>query len=58
MSNYIKPKRLPNETDAEYNLRMIQANCKHNKGFRTNTEGKDSFCVECGKPWYLCNKEN
>ncbi len=28
----------------------MQATCKHDKGYVTNTSG-GSYCVTCGKPW-------
>jgi len=30
---------------------IIQDNCKHDKGYKTNTGVEPSKCIECGKPW-------
>lgn len=57
MSNFIKPKPIKGETLEEYGQRIIQANCKHTKGYITNTTDGPSKCIECGKPWFECEKE-
>ena len=31
-------------------IKLLQSNCKHEKGYLTNTDGP-SRCLTCGKPW-------
>lgn len=31
-------------------IKILQKNCKHEKGYITNTTGS-SVCSQCGKPW-------
>lgn len=56
MSDFIKPEPKLGESLEDYGKRVIQANCKHTKGFVTNTKGP-SKCVQCGKPWDECSKD-
>lgn len=43
-----------NEDAVQEFLRKRRERCKHERGFRTNTGSADSYCVDCGKPWYQC----
>lgn len=56
MSKFIKIEPKLGESLEDYGKRVIQANCKHKKGYITNTSGP-SICVQCGKTWMECESE-
>lgn len=35
-------------------MKKKQETCKHNSGIRSNTGSADSYCIDCGLPWYKC----
>lgn len=35
-------------------IKKYQSNCKHDKGYVTNTRSNTSKCSICGKPFYAC----
>lgn len=55
-NNFIKPEPKLGESLEEYGKRVLQENCKHEKGYITNTS-EDSKCIQCGKPWMQCESE-
>ncbi|OQA46913.1 MAG: hypothetical protein BWY47_01532 [Bacteroidetes bacterium ADurb.Bin302] len=38
-------------------IKILQKNCKHEKGYITNLPG-DSVCFQCGKSWMKCESES
>ena len=41
-----------NKRERDEAIKKYQANCKHDKGYVTNTGANPSKCVICGKPIY------
>lgn len=40
-----------NRKARQENIKAEQDNCKHDKGYLTNTSDRPSTCILCGKPW-------
>jgi len=55
MTRKRKEEELSKEEKEEL-IKILQKNCKHKKGYITNTSGP-SICFQCGKSWMECESE-